>query len=119
MSEEDRDRFIKESENYEKEEEERRKLPKVPIVILAKDGMPKKPLSAYLLFASETRNILKRKTPNASVSDIMHAISIDWAKLDKTKKHEYFETARRNRREYYQLMREWEAKHGPKRDGEK
>lgn len=63
--------------------------------------MPKKPLSAYLLFAAETRDVLRRKQPNASVSDIMHAISIDWAKLDKAKKREFFEMARRNRRQYY------------------
>lgn len=81
--------------------------------------MPKKPLSAYLLFAQETRDLLRRKQPNASVSDIMKAISIDWAKLEKQKKHEYFETARRNRRQYYELLREWEAKHGPKKDGAK
>ena len=52
LSEEDRDRFTKESENYEKEEEERRKEPKKPIVSFTKEGMPKKPHSAYLLFAA-------------------------------------------------------------------
>ena len=79
--------------------------------------MPKKPLSAYLLFASDTRDLLRRRQPNASVSDIMKAISIDWAKLDKSKKHDYFETARRNRRQYYGEMREWEKLHGPKKSG--
>lgn len=48
MSEEDRERFIKDSEKYERDEETRKLI---PIVHIAKDGMPKKPLSAYLLFA--------------------------------------------------------------------
>ena len=45
------------------------------------DGSPKKPLSAYLLFANETRNNLKRKRPHATVSDVMKAVTIEWAKL--------------------------------------
>ena len=49
----------------------------------------------------------------------MKAISIDWAKLDKPKKREFFDCARRNRRQYYMLIKEWEAKHGPKKDGAK
>ena len=49
----------------------------------------------------------------------MKAISIDWAKLEKFKKREYFDTVRRNRRQYYVLLEEWEAKHGPKKDGAK
>ena len=86
---------MKETEKFDREENIRKQL---PVVNFAKDGMPKKPLSAYLLFASETRDVLRRKQPNASVSDIMKAISIDWAKLDKPKKREFFDSARRNRR---------------------
>ena len=49
----------------------------------------------------------------------MHAVSIDWAKLDQLKKREYFDDVRRNRRQYYVLIREWETKNGPKRSGDK
>ena len=76
--------------------------------------MPKKPLSAYLIFASETREKTKRRSPGATISDIMKAISIDWARLDRSVKLEYFDKVRRDRRHYYSLLREWEAKHGKK-----
>ena len=49
----------------------------------------------------------------------MKAVSIDWAKLDREKKKEYFETTKRNRREYYAQIKEWEKLHGPKRSGDK
>ena len=111
MSEDDKDRYAREMENYEKGAEERRLE---PVVTFTQEGMPKKPLSAYLLFASQTRDQLRRKQPNASVSDIMKAISIDWAKLDKPTKREYFDTVRRNRRHYYSLLKDWEAKNGKK-----
>jgi hypothetical protein len=55
----------------------------IPKVAVTDEGMPKKPLSAYLSFARDVRDGLKKKTPNASVSDIMKAVSIDWAKLEK------------------------------------
>lgn len=52
--------------------------------------MPKKPLSAYLSFTQDVRDLLRRKRPNASVSDIMKAVSIDWAKLKPEQKDDYF-----------------------------
>jgi hypothetical protein len=68
-----------------------------PKVKLAKDGMPKKPLSAYLSFASDVREKLRRKKPTASVSDIMKAVSIEWAKLKPDEKDDYFQKSRVNR----------------------
>ena len=49
----------------------------------------------------------------------MKAVSIDWAKLDRDRKKEYFETTKRNRREYYAQIKAWEKEHGPKRSGDK
>lgn len=53
--------------------------------------MPKKPLTAYLSFANEIRANLKRKQPNASISDIMKAVSIEWAKLGIEQKKFFIE----------------------------
>lgn len=53
------------------------------VVACTPEGMPKKPMSAYLSFARDVRDTLKRKQPSASVSDIMKAVAIDWAKLEK------------------------------------
>lgn len=88
-----------------------------PQVVLSKEGMPKKPMSAYLSFANDVREKLRRKKPSASVSDIMKAVSIEWTKLKPEEKDDYFQKARVNRAEYYNLMRQWEAKNGPKQTG--
>ena len=49
----------------------------------------------------------------------MKAVSIDWAKLKPEQKDDYFQKARVNRAKFYEMKRQWEYKHGPKRDGEK
>ena len=91
----------------------------IPKVAVTDEGMPKKPLSAYLSFARDVRDGLKKKTPNASVSDIMKAVSIDWAKLEKDQRRSYFSIARKNKKKFMEMMKVWEEKHGPKRDGAK
>lgn len=92
-----------------KEETERVERDKLNTTTVHRDktGMPKKPLSAYLLFARDVRDKLKRKQPNASVSDIMKAVSIDWAKLSTEKKSSYFDTAKRNTDAYKKQYKEW------------
>jgi hypothetical protein len=52
--------------------------------------MPKRPLSAYMIFAKDIRAILKKKMPLCSFSDVMKAVSMDWVKLSKEKKLEYY-----------------------------
>lgn len=53
------------------------------------DGMPKRPQSAYMIFAKDVRKILKKKMPHCSISDVMKAVSMDWVKLNRVKKSEY------------------------------
>lgn len=63
--------------------------------------MPKRPLSAYMLFAKDVRAILKKKMPLCTLSDVMKAVSMDWCKLGKEKKAEYFSEARRRKIQYH------------------
>jgi len=52
-------------------------------------GMPKRPISAYLMFAKDTRKLLKKKMGKCTVSDVMKAVSIDWVKLCTEEKYNY------------------------------
>lgn len=91
---------------------ERKNLP--PEIETNKDGVPKRPPSAYVMFAKEVRSVLKRKMPNCSFSDVMKAVSIDWVKLSKEKKAEYYGEARRLKVAYHQKYNEWIQANGPK-----
>jgi hypothetical protein len=72
------------------ESKQERKKVKPEIEKCSLDGMPKRPLSAYMLFAKDIRAILKKKMPLCSFSDVMKAVSMDWVKLSKEKKLEYY-----------------------------
>ena len=74
--------------------------------------MPKRPLSAYMIFAKDVRNILKKKMPHCTLSDVMKAVSMDWVKLNKEKKNEYFSEAKRRKHQYYIEYKNWLLKNG-------
>jgi hypothetical protein len=66
-------------------------MAEVPLIERSADGMPKRPLSAYLLYAKDVRRVLKKKLPlqGCQLSDVMKAVSMDWVKLSPEKKHLY------------------------------
>jgi HMG (high mobility group) box len=72
-------------------------------------GKPKKPLTAYQIFAAIVRKRLKAKKPNATESDRMKAISLEWAKLPGEQKRLYLEEARADKDKYEKAMTEWET----------
>ena len=78
-----------------------------PLIPTNQDGMPKRPPSAYVMFAKDVRAVLKRKMPNCEFSDVMKAVSIDWVKLSKEKKSEYYSEARRLKICYHKKYNEW------------
>jgi hypothetical protein len=73
-----------------------------------KNGKPKKPLTAYQIYASLMRKKLRAKKPNASESDRMKAISIEWAKVSCEQKRFYHEEAKHDREKYEKAIVEWE-----------
>jgi len=101
MSDADKQRHNTEKEQLVEKKEREREEGFKPNVKLAKDGMPKKPLSAYLAFANDIRERLRNKRPDASVSDIMKAVHNEWTKLRPEDKDDYFQKARVNRAQYY------------------
>jgi len=92
-----------------KEEVEAKASEKVdPTIRRDKNGMPKKPPSAYLLFAADKRKSLRKRKPEASLSDIMRAVSLNWAKLSPDKESKYNEKAKEEKERYAEALREWE-----------
>lgn len=65
---------------------------------------PKRPISAYILFALEYSKTLN-KTPLQATEEIKQK----WATLSDAKKDEYKKKFERSREEYEKKMREWEA----------
>ena len=68
------------------------------------------------MFAKDVRAVLKRKMPNCEFSDVMKAVSIDWVKLSKEKKSEYYSEARRLKICYYKKYNEWLQINGPRQE---
>ena len=65
-----------------------------------------------MIFAKDVRNILKKKMPHCSISDVMKAVSMDWVKLNRVKKSEYHQEARRRKSQYYKEYHEWLEQNG-------
>jgi hypothetical protein len=47
---------------------------------------PKKPLSAYIFYSQEQRDLLKKEHPHLSTRDVMLQVSIQWAALNKSER---------------------------------
>lgn len=54
---------------------------------------PKKPLSAYIYFSQEYREMLKEEHPNWTSNDIMKHVSSKWSHMDKDEKQPYNDLA--------------------------
>jgi hypothetical protein len=61
-----------------------------PIKKSRKDpNMPKKPLSAYIYFSQEIREVIKRENPTMPVAEIMKEVSARWQRTIKEDKKSY------------------------------
>ncbi len=78
-----------------------------PVRLDPSTGKPMKPKTAYQLFAAYMRKRLKYKKPNASDSDRMKAIILEWAKLPSEQKRCYFEEAKADKDRYEHALQEW------------
>eukprot|EP00347_Sterkiella_histriomuscorum_P016326 403353616 len=103
-SEEDRSRHSDESKKYlEKKHNEMHSKE----VRRGKNGQPKKPRTAYQIFAHVIRKKLKIKKPHANDSDISKAVTIEWAKLSGDQKRFYHEEAKLDKEKYEKAIEEW------------
>ena len=52
--------------------------------------------------------------PNCEFNDVMKAVNIDWVKMSKDKKAEYYSEARRLKICYHKEYNEWLQANGPR-----
>ncbi len=66
---------------------------------------PKKPLSAYIYFSQEHREVLKRRHPHWSSTEVMKRVSVAWAHMRKEEKARYVLMANEDKRRYEREVR--------------
>ena len=62
--------------------------------------MPKKPLSAYIYFSQEVREVIKKENPSLPVAEIMKEVSNRWAAMTKAQKGPYEALAQKDKKRY-------------------
>ena len=62
--------------------------------------MPKKPLSAYIYFSQEVREVIKKENPSLPVAEIMKEVSTRWAAMSKAQKGPYEALAQKDKKRY-------------------
>lgn len=72
------------------------RIPSTP----ASENKPKKPLSAYIYFSQEFREIIKQRYPYLTVLQIMKAVSYRWSKLSKDQKAPFEQIANEDKMRY-------------------
>lgn len=61
---------------------------------------PKKPLSAYIYFSQEHREVLKKRHPQWSSTEVMKRVSIAWSHMRKEEKVRYSLMAAEDKKRY-------------------
>ena len=74
-------------------------------------GKPKRPRTAYLLFAEDCRARLKKNTPDLTFTEVSRVVSAEWKELPEGKKNAYIRTAEKEQEKHRQAKASWEAKH--------
>jgi len=74
-------------------------------------GKPKRPRTAYLLFADDCRNRLKKSNPNLTFTELSKVVSKEWKELPDGKKNQYQRTAEKEQEKHKIAKANWEAKH--------
>lgn len=64
------------------------------------DNKPKKPLSGYIYFSQEFREIIRQRFPFLNSRQIMKAVSFKWQRLSKEQKHPFESTANEDKQRY-------------------
>lgn len=64
------------------------------------DNKPKKPLSGYIYFSQEFREIIRQRFPFLNSRQIMKAVSFKWQRLSKEQKRPFESTANEDKQRY-------------------
>jgi len=71
-------------------------------------GQPKKPMSAYFLWLNEEgRELIKKETPGASVTEVAKTAGTKWGVMDADTKKKYEEMHRDLKEKYEEEYKEW------------
>jgi len=73
-------------------------------------GKPKRPRTAYLLFAEDCRGKLKKSVPVLSFTETSRVVSKEWKELSDAKKNQYVRTAEKEQEKHRIAKATWEAK---------
>eukprot|EP00944_MAST-04C_sp_MAST-4C-sp1_P005617 g5617.t1 len=80
---------------------------------------PKRPPTAFFLFAQTRRQHIKRAAPGASVTHIAKALGEEWRNLREHEKNEFYAQAELEKRKYEKIKERYlankKANSGPKR----
>ena len=72
---------------------------------------PKRPRTAYLLFAEDCRSKLKKTQPDLGFTEVSKVVSSEWKELPENKKQQYVRNAEKEQERHRVLKAQWEAKH--------
>lgn len=70
---------------------------------------PKKPLSAYMLFAKETREKIKKENSDATFGEIGRKLGEAWRSVDKKNKDKFVKKAEKDKDRYKQEMVDYKS----------
>ena len=80
---------------------------------------PKRPPTAFFLFAATRRQHIKRAAPGASVTHVAKALGEEWRNLREHEKNEFYAQAEIEKRKYEKIKEKYlankKANSGPKR----
>lgn len=71
---------------------------------------PKRPRTAYLLFAEDCRGKLKKTNPTLNFTDMSRLVSKEWKDLSDAKKKQYQRVAEKEQEKHRVAKANWEAK---------
>jgi len=78
--------------------------------VVRRKGEPKKPLTAYLLFANKVRPEIKKKNPDAGFGDLSKLVAKKWAKAPSSVKKEYEAEYEKEKKKYEKVLKAFNAK---------
>ncbi|MBH1938909.1 high mobility group box domain-containing protein [Streptomyces sp. AV19] len=78
---------------------------------------PKRPQSAYMIFANENRSRVKAANPTMRFGEIGNQLGIEWQRLPLAEKKPYEEKAAKDKERYEQQMEAYKKDKGARQEG--
>ena len=70
-------------------------------------GQPKRPLSAYFLYANDVREDVKSNNPATKMTEISKLVAKQWKEADDDTKEPYLEEAKKAKKDYAAKRKEY------------